>query len=119
MPYEIVADKIAKISPEYQGELLQFIDFLLYKQGNSSEIAIVTTQVGGPPRSVIRGESPENFTWQTTSTSLLKNSRSTCDVPSRPVDPFDRLIVATAQAKGLTIITRDLTIPKYPVKTLW
>lgn len=46
MPYEIVADKIAKISPEYQGELLQFIDFLLYKQGNSSEIAIVTTQVG-------------------------------------------------------------------------
>ena len=41
------------------------------------------------------------------------------ELPKIHGDPFDRLIVATAQAKGLTIITRDLTIPKYPVKTLW
>ncbi len=38
MPYELVAEKIAKISPEYQGELLQFIDFLLFRQGESSAI---------------------------------------------------------------------------------
>ena len=32
MPFEMVADKIEKIAPEYQGELVQFIDFLLFKQ---------------------------------------------------------------------------------------
>lgn len=40
MPYELVADKIAKISPENQGELLQFIDFLLFRQGDNSVFAI-------------------------------------------------------------------------------
>ena len=34
-------------------------------------------------------------------------------------DPFDRVIIATALAGDLTIITRDKTIPKYPVNTLW
>ena len=41
------------------------------------------------------------------------------ELPKIHGDPFDRILVATAQAKGLTIITRDRTIPKYPVKTLW
>ena len=41
MPYELVADKIAKISPEYQGELLQFIDFLLFRQGTISASVVV------------------------------------------------------------------------------
>ena len=35
MPYAIVEDKIAKIAPQYRGELLAFIDFLLYRQRNS------------------------------------------------------------------------------------
>ena len=35
MPYAIVEDKIAEISPQYRGELLAFIDFLLYRQKNS------------------------------------------------------------------------------------
>lgn len=34
-------------------------------------------------------------------------------------DPFDRLIVAQAQCEDMTIITKDLAIPKYRVKTLW
>jgi PIN domain nuclease of toxin-antitoxin system len=35
-------------------------------------------------------------------------------------DPFDRVIVALAQAHGLTILTSDENIPKYPgVTTLW
>ena len=41
------------------------------------------------------------------------------NLPKIHGDPFDRLIVATAQTKGLTIITRDRTIPQYPVNTLW
>ena len=35
MPYAIVEDKIAEIAPQYRGELLAFIDFLLYRQKSS------------------------------------------------------------------------------------
>ena len=34
MPYAVVEDKIAEISPQYRGELLAFIDFLLFRQKN-------------------------------------------------------------------------------------
>ena len=34
MPYAVVEDKIAKVSPQYRGDLLAFIDFLIFKQGN-------------------------------------------------------------------------------------
>ncbi|MEA2068828.1 MAG: type II toxin-antitoxin system VapC family toxin [Verrucomicrobiota bacterium] len=35
-------------------------------------------------------------------------------------DPFDRIIIATAQAHGMTILTKDRTIPTYPkVKAVW
>ncbi len=35
-------------------------------------------------------------------------------------DPFDRVIVALAQAHGFTVLTSDEDIPKYAgVKTLW
>ena len=34
-------------------------------------------------------------------------------------DPFDRLIVATALAEQMTIITADVDIAKYPVSHIW
>ena len=34
-------------------------------------------------------------------------------------DPFDRMLIAQALAKDLTLITRDTVIPNYSVKTLW
>ncbi|MDR2168123.1 MAG: type II toxin-antitoxin system VapC family toxin [Clostridiales bacterium] len=34
-------------------------------------------------------------------------------------DPFDRLIIATAIAKGLTIITADKDIQKYAASCIW
>ena len=35
-------------------------------------------------------------------------------------DPFDRIIIATAQKHGMTILTKDRTIPTYPkVKAIW
>lgn len=35
-------------------------------------------------------------------------------------DPFDRVLVALAQAQALTVLTSDENIPRYPgVKTLW
>jgi PIN domain nuclease of toxin-antitoxin system len=41
-------------------------------------------------------------------------------LPAIHRDPFDRVLVALAQANVLTILTSDQDIPKYPgVKTLW
>ena len=41
-------------------------------------------------------------------------------LPAIHRDPFDRILVALAQADMLTILTSDQEIPKYPgVKTLW
>jgi PIN domain nuclease of toxin-antitoxin system len=41
-------------------------------------------------------------------------------LPAIHRDPFDRVLVALAQADMLTILTSDQDIPKYPgVKTLW
>ncbi|VGO11798.1 Ribonuclease VapC22 [Pontiella desulfatans] len=35
-------------------------------------------------------------------------------------DPFDRIIIASAMAHGMTILTKDRTIPTYPkVKVVW
>jgi PIN domain nuclease of toxin-antitoxin system len=41
-------------------------------------------------------------------------------LPQRHRDPFDRVIVALAQAHGLTVLTSDENIRQYAgVKTLW
>ena len=35
-------------------------------------------------------------------------------------DPFDRIIIATAQVHGMTILTKNRTIPTYPkIKAVW
>ena len=34
-------------------------------------------------------------------------------------DPFDRLLISQAIENDLTVITRDLNIPLYSVKTIW
>lgn len=41
-------------------------------------------------------------------------------LPQLHRDPFDRIIIATAQLHGMTILTKDRTIPTYPkVKAVW
>jgi len=40
-------------------------------------------------------------------------------LPNHHRDPFDRLLVATAQTGGMTIVTRDESIPLYAVRVLW
>jgi PIN domain nuclease of toxin-antitoxin system len=34
-------------------------------------------------------------------------------------DPFDRLLIAQARYEGLTLVTHDPDIRRYPVDTLW
>jgi len=41
------------------------------------------------------------------------------DLPFIHRDPFDRLIVATAKAEDMTIMTIDDNIRKYDVQTIW
>ncbi len=41
------------------------------------------------------------------------------DLPSIHKDPFDRLLLAQAKADGLTLLTADETMSKYPVPLLY
>ena len=54
---------------------------------------------------------------------LALDSRVACAAAALPPihrDPFDRVLVALAQAEALTVLTSDENIPKYPgVKTVW
>lgn len=40
-------------------------------------------------------------------------------LPRHHTDPFDRILVAQALQEDLTLITRDVRIQLYDVKTLW
>ena len=39
-------------------------------------------------------------------------------LPPHHRDPFDRMLIAQAQAEGLVLVTRDSNIPLYGVRTL-
>jgi PIN domain nuclease of toxin-antitoxin system len=43
----------------------------------------------------------------------------TTELPSHHRDPFDRLLVAQALDRDLTIVTPDEAVAAYPVATLW
>ena len=40
-------------------------------------------------------------------------------LPDHHKDPFDRIIIAQAMVEGLTIVTSDALMARYPVKTIW
>jgi PIN domain nuclease of toxin-antitoxin system len=45
---------------------------------------------------------------------------SSASLPVIHKDPFDRILIATAMAHALTLVTPDSCIPQYPnLKTLW
>ena len=50
MPYAVVEDKIAEISPQYREELLAFIDFLIVRQKNSIKANGVVLNTTSRPR---------------------------------------------------------------------
>jgi PIN domain nuclease of toxin-antitoxin system len=54
--------------------------------------------------------------------SLLLDEASSLQVSSLPKvhnDPFDRMLISQALIHGLTILTPDELIKKYPVRILW
>jgi PIN domain nuclease of toxin-antitoxin system len=48
----------------------------------------------------------------------LEHALAVCGLPSHHNDPFDRIMAAQAQVEGLTLVTSDQSILKYPVRTL-
>jgi PIN domain nuclease of toxin-antitoxin system len=44
---------------------------------------------------------------------------SVADLPRHHGDPFDRLLVAQAQAEGLLLVTADSRLAQYGVQVLW
>jgi PIN domain nuclease of toxin-antitoxin system len=40
-------------------------------------------------------------------------------LPMHHRDPFDRMLVAQAQVEELTLLTQDINITKYNVRTIW
>lgn len=41
------------------------------------------------------------------------------NLPTHHRDPFDRLLVAQAQAEGATLVTSDAILSRYDVPALW
>ena len=48
-----------------------------------------------------------------------KSIETTKFLPLIHRDPFDRLLIAQAKNLNLILITKDMFIPQYDVKTLW
>jgi PIN domain nuclease of toxin-antitoxin system len=49
----------------------------------------------------------------------VTHALGTLNLPMHHRDPFDRMLVAQAQAESLTLITSDARIAKYDVEVLW
>jgi PIN domain nuclease of toxin-antitoxin system len=49
----------------------------------------------------------------------LAHIRAVLNLPRHHRDPFDRMLVAQAVEEGLTLVTADALIQRYPVAWLW
>lgn len=41
------------------------------------------------------------------------------ELPAIHTDPFDRMLVAQAVAEDLELVTGDVTLRRYPIRTIW
>ena len=48
----------------------------------------------------------------------FEHAERAAKLPPHHGDPFDRILVAQAQAEGLTLVTRDARLPLYQVSTI-
>ncbi len=49
----------------------------------------------------------------------IDHARRLGELPAHHRDPFDRLLVAQALHEGLTVVTHDAMLRRYPVPVLW
>ena len=91
-----------------------------------SEVSILeitlkwTAQKLGLPRPPRRWVEEELERWQIARLPLrVGDIYRMSELPRYHQDPFDRLLVAQALEHGLTVLTPDAAIARYPVDTLW
>jgi PIN domain nuclease of toxin-antitoxin system len=51
--------------------------------------------------------------------TTFSHAERAAGLPLRHRDPFDRMLVAQAQAEGLTLVTHDRLLEPYEVEILW
>jgi PIN domain nuclease of toxin-antitoxin system len=94
---------------------------LYFSAASVWEIAIKTSigrmDLKGPPNIVVPRETQRQglLPLQVTYTHAL----AVYDLPRFHGDPFDRLLVAQARCEGLSLMTSDRELGKYPVEILW
>lgn len=49
----------------------------------------------------------------------LRHAVGLADLPAHHRDPFDRMLIAQAQAEGMTLVSRDRLLEPYGVPILW
>jgi PIN domain nuclease of toxin-antitoxin system len=49
----------------------------------------------------------------------FSHAERTASLPHHHRDPFDRMLIAQAQAEGLTLVTHDRLLAPYDVEILW
>jgi len=49
----------------------------------------------------------------------LRHAEAAARLPPLHRDPFDRMLVAQAQTEGLSLVSRDPWVRRYPVTVLW
>jgi PIN domain nuclease of toxin-antitoxin system len=68
---------------------------------------------------------PETIDLQTSKNGIqllsieLSHILQLSDLPNLHRDPFDRLLIAQAQAESMIFLTRDSQIQQYDVSTIW
>ena len=72
------------------------------------------------PQSPRRWVEEQRKAWRVNMVTLRREaSYRLSELPYHHDDAIDRLLVATALAEDLSILTPDENIPKYPVTTIW
>ena len=94
---------------------------LYFSAASVWEIAIKTSigrmDLKGPPGVVVPRETERQGLRPLTVT--YSHALAVHDLPRLHGDPFDRLLVAQARCEGLTLMTADRELKKYPVEVLW
>lgn len=105
--------------------LIQGADTVYVSPINFYEIAIKTvlgrnSGIKGPIHQIIQEALLSGFVWLPISGNHIE-AYTKLPLHENHRDPFDRLILATALADGLTIISSDHNFPLYRdlVKTIW
>lgn len=106
----------AKLSREARAAIVAADNVVVVSAASAWEISI--------KRALGRLDAPEDLADALRAARLeplditLEHATAAGALPRHHDDPFDRMLVAQAQAEGLTIVTRDRAFARYEVKTL-